>query len=142
MAILQKFTQEWTNFVEMPQEYVNCKCHLTYNIITANIYLRLYKPIELNFRDKPLIFTPQLLLDHGLFNYAIVQDPNQIDAFERKLASAMLNLNRKIVHGGLIPIKSTHMGDSRKKYVMNFMLNILFLSRGLTPLENLMTWMV
>lgn len=58
MAILQKFTQELTNFVEMPQEYVNCKCHLTYNIITANIYLRLYKPIELNFRDKPLIFTP------------------------------------------------------------------------------------
>lgn len=58
MAILQNFTQELTDFVEMPLEYANCKCHLTYIITTTNIYLRLDKPMELNFRDKPLIFTP------------------------------------------------------------------------------------
>lgn len=54
--------------------------------------MRLYKPIELNFTDKPLILTSQLLLDFDFLNQVIVRDLNQTNAFERKLASTMLNL--------------------------------------------------
>lgn len=59
-------------------EYAGYKCHFTYIIARASIDLGLYKPIELKFRDKQLILTPQLLLDFNFLNQAvIIRDPDQ-----------------------------------------------------------------
>lgn len=77
---------------EVLLEYVDCKCHLTYNIAKLRIDLGLYKPIELKFRDKPLILYSQLLLDFGFLYQVIIRDPNHIDAIGRKLASTILSL--------------------------------------------------
>lgn len=52
----------------------------------------LYKLIKLKFINKPLILTPQFLLDYSFLNQVIVWDPDQTNAFGRKLESTMLKL--------------------------------------------------
>lgn len=74
---------------ESPLSRSDCKCHLTYSIGRAGINMSLFEDINLKYNGKPLIITPQTLLDYGFLYQIVFTNPDQASSFGRKLSDAV-----------------------------------------------------